>query len=66
MHRLFLRLTSPAMTETGQCGQSLLDFECRSHRPLRVVLVHGRNPEQREHGIPHELLDQPSVVLDDL
>jgi len=40
------------------------DREGGSDRPLRIVLVHGRYPEDADDGVTDVLLDHPAVGLD--
>ena len=47
----------------GQAGQARAHHDRRPHRPLGVVLVRGRHPEHRHHGVADELLDGAAVGL---
>jgi hypothetical protein len=44
-------------------GDRLPDGQRGPHRPLRVVLVRGRGPEQGHHGVADELLHRPAIAL---
>ena len=44
----------------------LHDAQPGAHRPLGVVLVRGRHPEDPDHGVADELLDGAAVGLDHL
>ena len=43
---------------------SSMSREPGADRPLGVVLVGGRDPEDPDHGVADELLDHPAVALD--
>ena len=48
----------------GHALKGLEETEADTHRPLRVVLVHGGHAEDANHGIADELLDCAAVGLD--
>ena len=49
----------------AELGQGQLHLRRRLQRAHGIVLVHGRQPEDRHHGVADELLDDAAVALDD-
>ncbi len=49
----------------AELGQGQLHLRRRLERAHGIVLVHGRQPEDRHHGVADELLDDAAVALDD-
>ena len=49
----------------AELGQRQLHLRRRPERAHGIVLVHGRQPEDRHHGVADELLDDAAVALDD-
>ncbi len=47
-----------------ELGEHRLQLERRPHGALGVVLVRLRHAEHRQHGIAHELLEEPAVAFD--
>ena len=56
----------PDVQVEGRIGKVPQDPERRSHGSRRVVLVRRRCPEDPDHGVADELLDDSAVGLDDL
>ena len=49
----------------GGLVQRVGEPERGPHRPLGVVLMGGRGTEQRQDGVPHDLVDPAAELLDD-
>ena len=49
----------------AELGQGQLHLRRRPERAHGIVFVHGRQPEDRHHGVADELLDDATVALDD-
>ena len=54
----------PTRSSSPSSSGEVADGERRAHGPLGVVLVGGRRPEERHHGIADELLDRAAVALE--